>query len=70
GFTVPLDRWFATDLQTVVRDRVLHGPLARLGRFRMPAVEQAISDHFSGRANHGSLVWALLVIGSWTERYA
>jgi asparagine synthase (glutamine-hydrolysing) len=68
GFTVPLERWFSADLRTVLQERLLDGPVSRLGRLRMGSVRQLVDEHWSGRANHAALMWALLVLSTWCAR--
>jgi asparagine synthase (glutamine-hydrolysing) len=69
GFSVPLERWFQNDLNAVVRERVLHGPLARLELFQPGGLAAVMEEHFAGRANHTALVWSLLMLAGWMDRY-
>ena len=68
GFSVPLERWFRKGLREVVVERVVHGPLADMAYFAPDGVRAIVDEHFSGRANHQGLVWALLVLASWLEQ--
>jgi asparagine synthase (glutamine-hydrolysing) len=69
GFSVPLERWFHNDLSSIVRERVLHGPLTRLELFQPGGLAAVVEEHFSGRANHTALVWSLLMLAGWMDRY-
>jgi asparagine synthase (glutamine-hydrolysing) len=68
GFSVPLERWFRNGLRKVVIERVVNGPLAGMQVFDPAGLKRIVEEHFSGRANHQALVWALLVLASWKER--
>jgi asparagine synthase (glutamine-hydrolysing) len=68
GFSMPLERWFRNRLREVVIERVVHGPLAVIGVFDPAGIQSILEEHFSGRANHEALVWALLVLASWLEQ--
>jgi asparagine synthase (glutamine-hydrolysing) len=65
GFSVPLERWFQNDLKAIVTDRVLHGPLTRMGLLQTSGLQRLVQEHFDGQANHAALVWALLVLATW-----
>jgi len=65
GFSVPLERWFQQDLRGVVTERVLHGPLGRLGLFQPAELNRAVDAHFKADENHASMIWALLVLATW-----
>ncbi len=67
AFDVPLEKWFRNDLRTLVKDRVLHGPLAALDVFDASGLKQVIEEHFTGQANYENIVWSLLVLATWLE---
>ncbi len=69
GFNVPLARWFRMDLQKVVVDRVLQGPLIQLGLLRPEGLRALVTAHFDGKANHEQALWSLLVLATWTEKF-
>ena len=61
GFAVPLVRWFRGPLRDRVRSAVLDGQLAATGYFNRAYLEQVIAEHVSGRRDHSSPLWALLM---------
>ena len=67
GFSVPLEYWFRGRLRDIVTDQVLDGPLDRLKIFNKKGIRQLVDDHFTGRGNHPSAIWALLVLATWVN---
>lgn len=65
GFGVPLDAWFRAELGDYVRDTLL-APSARLRPYvSQDYVRRLLSDHASGRANHGHRLWTVLTFERW-----
>jgi asparagine synthase (glutamine-hydrolysing) len=69
GFDVPIDRWLARDLAPMFQDLVLDagGPAADL--FDRRRVAGLFADHRTGRGRHGAVLWSLLVLTRWAERF-
>jgi asparagine synthase (glutamine-hydrolysing) len=69
GFGVPVGAWFRTELQDLVRERLLatDSLLARV--FRPPWLAELVNAHISGRANHEHRLWALLMLELWHQRW-
>jgi len=65
GFGIPINGWFAGELQPMVRDTLLSQSARERGLFNPAAVERLISDHASGREVHGYRLWALLCLELW-----
>jgi asparagine synthase (glutamine-hydrolysing) len=66
GFGVPLAAWFRGELRNLAGD-VLLG--SRRGLFRRAAVERLLTEHTSGRADHGHRLWTLVMLELWQQRY-
>ena len=65
GFGVPVGQWLRGELRAWARERLDAGALRAWLR---PAATQALfEEHLSGRANHGKKLWALLMLGVWSE---
>ena len=65
GFGVPIGAWFRGELRELAGD-VLTGRAAReRGLFRPEAVERILTEHASGRRDHGHRLWCLLVLELW-----
>jgi asparagine synthase (glutamine-hydrolysing) len=69
GFQVPAKLWFKQELKQYAVDRILHGGLTKLDVLNMETVAQVLAEHESGRANHETRIWNLLVLSLWTENY-
>jgi asparagine synthase (glutamine-hydrolysing) len=65
GFGIPINQWFAGDLQPMTRDVLLSKTARARGFFKPAAVERLIDDHVSGRELHGYRLWALLCLELW-----
>ncbi len=67
GFSVPLDRWFRTDLRDYARDHLLASD-ATCHQFLSPnAIERMLDDHHHGQWNHGGRIWSLLFFERWGQ---
>ena len=69
GFAVPLDRWFRSDLRSLLGDVL--SPNARL-RHHLNGIEvdRIVADHAAGSANHGSQLWTLVTLELWLRKHA
>lgn len=61
GFAVPLARWFRGPLRQRVRDSLLNGQIADSGWFNQKTIEQMVDQHESGRSDHSTPLWTLLM---------
>ena len=61
GFAVPLARWFRGPLRQRVRDSLLGGQIAETGWFNQKTIEQMVDQHESGRSDHSTPLWTLLM---------
>jgi asparagine synthase (glutamine-hydrolysing) len=69
GFEIPVDRWLRDELAPMFRDVVLSssGPAADLVDRRR--VASLFEEHFRGRGRHGAVLWSLLVLSRWAEKF-
>jgi asparagine synthase (glutamine-hydrolysing) len=65
GFGVPLGRWFRDDLRELAHD-VLS---TDRGWFRADTLSLLLSEHQSGRADHGHRLWCLLMLELWVREH-
>ncbi len=68
GFSMPIASWFRGPLKDLLRRRVLGETLADSGIFDMRFVTQLVDQHQSGRADHSSALWSLLMYASFQEQ--
>jgi asparagine synthase (glutamine-hydrolysing) len=69
GFQIPADTWFRNELATVVRDTLTKKAICDLGVFDWTFVDGLVSDHLSGRSNHGLKLLGLITFCSWYDLF-
>ena len=69
GFGVPLVDWFRGPLREMARDLLLDSKTIDRGYFRPDVVETMLSEHESGRRDHSTRLWALLVLEQWHREW-
>jgi asparagine synthase (glutamine-hydrolysing) len=68
GFNVPLAGWMRRELRGLVNDYLATGTIERQGWFKPQAVAELVRRHQSGAIDYGRNLWALLILGIWTEQ--
>jgi len=69
GFTMPLERWFRTDLNRFAHDLLL-GSKSLCDMIDKKGVAAMLKEHANQRVDHGSLIWALIVLETWLRQRA
>src|SRR3546814_5938396 len=62
GFVTPISNWFRGPLATEAAAIAGGSALARTGWFDGSAIAKAAADHKSGLADHGRLLWQLMML--------
>ncbi|HEU4700623.1 MAG TPA: asparagine synthase (glutamine-hydrolyzing) [Gemmatimonadales bacterium] len=70
GFSIPIKHWLGREFRPLVDTLLDRRRLDAEGLFRGDTVECLKQEHFAGRANHSHLLWSLLVVQDWRERWA
>ena len=65
GFSVPLAQWLRGPLKQRVRSALLQGPMLEGGWLDAAAVRQLVEDNESGRHDHSTPVWTLLMFDAF-----
>jgi asparagine synthase (glutamine-hydrolysing) len=68
GFGVPLDRWFREDLRSYVNSTLGARTSSVRQRVRPEFLDQVITEHATGRRDHGHVLWALLTLEVFLRR--
>jgi asparagine synthase (glutamine-hydrolysing) len=68
GFTVPLAKWFRTDLRETARDVLLSSRASQRGYFGCKEIARLLDEHMAG-ADHGGKLWNLLMLELWHETF-
>jgi asparagine synthase (glutamine-hydrolysing) len=69
GFGVPIERWFRVELRELAYDTLLGRAATQRGLFHPGAVRRLLDEHVAGRRAGHSLLWALLMLELWFERF-
>jgi asparagine synthase (glutamine-hydrolysing) len=69
GFEIPLDAWMRGPLRGMFEDLVLgaHQPVAAL--VDQATARRVYRSHLAGTGRHGSVLWSLLILAQWANRY-
>ncbi len=67
GFGVPLAKWFRGPLKSRLRTSLTQGELVESGLFNPAYLEQLVNQHQSGRRDHSTVLWALLMFEATTK---
>ncbi len=70
GFSPPLTRWLSGELSHLLDSDLVHGPLVCEGILNHAAVKTLVDEHRSGRRDHRSVLWRLLVLSRWLQKHA
>ena len=62
GFVTPVSAWFRGPLAAEARAIATGAILHQLGWFDMHRISKIVEDHIAGRADHGRLLWQLLML--------
>lgn len=65
GFGVPVSQWFREELKPLLHDILEQSLLAEDGYLKQNAISEFISEHCTGKENHGYRLWLLLVLELW-----
>jgi asparagine synthase (glutamine-hydrolysing) len=69
GFEMPIDAWLRRPLRERFEDTVLT-PRGRFGDYiNRDTTRRLYRRHLAGTGRHGAVLWSLLVLGSWMDKY-
>lgn len=69
GFGVPMAKWLAGDLQTLMNELLDPVKIKRDGFFNLDYIQQLKSRHLSKKQDNRKQLWALMVWQLWLERW-
>jgi asparagine synthase (glutamine-hydrolysing) len=70
GFSSPVKRWLNDELRERLEAHLAPARLRREGIIDDRAAARLIREHAAGSANHSHLLWSLLVLQDWRDRWA
>lgn len=65
GFGCPVDHWFRAELKEMAYDLLLSTSATQRDIFQKNYVERLLAEHVSGKYNHQTRLWALLMLELW-----
>ena len=65
GFGCPIDQWLRRELKDLAYDTLLSPAARERGLMRPDFVQRLLDEHCTGRANHHTRLWALLMLELW-----
>lgn len=69
GFIGPMTQWLKHDLKPYVLDTLTKEHLGKHGLLDYATVGKILSEHFSGKEIHDTLIWSLLIFQKWFDIY-
>jgi asparagine synthase (glutamine-hydrolysing) len=69
GFEMPVERWMTGPLRPVFEDAVLKTSAAVRDLIDQQTARALLQDHVRGTSRNGQILWTLLVLAKWAERY-
>ncbi len=69
AFRAPAAEWLRGPLAPVLRGQVEHGALYEDGWFDRAAAGRLVREHVSAARDHSDLLWPLLALGLWADRF-
>jgi asparagine synthase (glutamine-hydrolysing) len=63
---IPIGRWFCNELRDYVESQFTRNRLPAIVDFA--SVQSMWEEHKSGRADHGHVLWAVLLLGHWLRK--
>ncbi|MEQ3638377.1 MAG: asparagine synthase (glutamine-hydrolyzing) [Alteromonas sp.] len=70
GFSTPLDEWFRGELKALSEYRLLGSQRGLNDVFENHVINKLWQEHQSRKAEHGTVLWSMLMYQMWFERYA
>ena len=69
GFGVPFSNWLKGPLKQMLIDKVNSKAIKELNIFDEQVLNRCIEEHVTGLRNHGFLLWKMLNLSIWLEKY-
>ncbi|HYV35657.1 MAG TPA: asparagine synthase (glutamine-hydrolyzing) [Gemmataceae bacterium] len=69
GFDMPIDAWLRGPLRDIFETAVLDPGARVAGLVNQPLAKQLFQAHRKGLGRHGAVLWSVLVLARWAERY-
>jgi asparagine synthase (glutamine-hydrolysing) len=67
GFSIPIKNWLRGPLREMMGDLLSPDTVRRRGYFQANTINNWMSEHLNGKANHSHRLWALMVFEAWMQ---
>ncbi|MEE4272569.1 MAG: asparagine synthase (glutamine-hydrolyzing) [Thermoanaerobaculales bacterium] len=68
AFATPIGPWLRSDLADAARELLSPDACRRRGLFDVGVVAAMLDEHMTGRRDHGTALWTLMVLEHWQRR--
>lgn len=68
GFSIPIHRWFRTELRDHFRELVLESGSQSAQYLALPPIQSLFDRHLAGTENYGHHLWAILMFEHWLRQ--
>jgi asparagine synthase (glutamine-hydrolysing) len=69
GFSVPIAKWFRTDLREMTHDVLLSPRASERGYFNRTEIAGLLHDHAVNEVDHATRLWNLLMLELWHREF-
>ena len=69
GFPIPIDTWLRKEVRPAMKDMLSQDRIKSRGLFDPAIVANLVQEHETSFADHSLLLWGLMSIEQWMERY-
>lgn len=69
GFGVPFENWLKGPLNSFMKEQLFSDTTQDIGLFNEEKLHKIITQHEQGKVNHGFLLWKLMNLSIWIQKY-
>lgn len=69
GFAVPINKWFRKELKDMIQDELSPIRLKQFGYLNTENIQQLVNLHMLNKSDTHQILWAILTLIRWNERY-
>lgn len=69
GFPIPIERWLQAEARPLMQDMLSNKSIESRGLLNAKYVEQLVTQHLSGYADHSTQLWGLISLEMWFRKF-
>ena len=69
GFGLPIDKWFRSNLASILKETLLDETSERRGLFEQKLLNKMVNEHINGRRDWSNRLWSLLFLELWFREF-